>query len=472
MFQTWRIKLREVAMAHKHGRIDEAARMLTADNLRQYQPGLRLAASIAESFAERALRRARAADRAAAWRDYEAARSLVGETEQLAAVRSNLVEADLTLVEQRLAIDDTAGALKLIAELESVSAENQRLRRLRDVARQLESARQLARRGNFGEADQQLQSAALVLPHLNLIGERRQAGRELADVCRGLEEKLHQAMVAADWSQALSLADQIIEVAPEHPRAVDARRRAWALVQSQPAGHRQLAETTYWNAGGNLSASAMCVDEPEADDAARSRARFLLWVDAVGGYLVCLGDDVVLGQSLPENRVDVPILADISRKHARIKRQGESYVLQPIGPVRVEGTSITEPTLLADGDEIELGRGVRLRFRKPHALSASARLEFVSRHRTQPWADGVLLMAESCVLGPKWHNHVVCRDWSDDVVLYRQQHDLYCRTMAAVEIDGKICDGRGRIGFQSHVAGVDFSLSLEELDKCTSQPLR
>ena len=44
-----------------------------------------------------------------------------------------------------------------------------------------------------------------------------------------------------------------------------------------------------------------------------------------------------------------------------------------------------------------------------HVLSASARLEMVSRHRTQPHVDGILLMAESCVLGPKWQNHVVCR---------------------------------------------------------------
>ena len=136
------------------------------------------------------------------------------------------------------------------------------------------------------------------------------------------------------------------------------------------------------------------------------------------------------------------------------------------------GDRCKQKTPLSDGEEIELGTGVRLRFRQPHALSGSARLEFVSRHRTQPYADGILLMAESCVLGPKWQNHVVCREWTGDVVLYRQDEHLYCRAAEAIEIDGQLCDGRGRLDGNSRVVGGDFSLSLEELDRCSSQPLR
>ena len=153
----------------------------------------------------------------------------------------------------------------------------------------------------------------------------------------------------------------------------------------------------------------------------------------------------------------------IHRRHRTVivRRHGEGYVIEPIHTVRVQGQKIGEATLLSDGDEIELGNSVRLRFRKPHVLSASARLEFVSRHRTQPSADGILLMAESCVLGPKFQNHVVCRSWSHDVVLYRQEDELFCRAMESIEIDGQLCDGRGRIGSNSRVSGGDFALSLE-----------
>jgi hypothetical protein len=88
-------------------------------------------------------------------------------------------------------------------------------------------------------------------------------------------------------------------------------------------------------------------------------------------------------------------------------------------------------------------------------------LDFVSRHRTHPWADGVLLMAESCVLGPKWQNHVVCQDWNGDIVLYRRDGNLFCRAMEPIEVDGEYCDGQARIGPNCHVTGGDFSLCLE-----------
>ena len=87
----------------------------------------------------------------------------------------------------------------------------------------------------------------------------------------------------------------------------------------------------------------------------------------------------------------------------------------------------------------------------------------LSPHRTQPFADAVILMAESCVLGPKWQNHVVCRDWNGDVVLYRSDKNIMCRAMESIEIDGKLHDGRGPVNPGSHVLGTDFSLTLEAL---------
>jgi hypothetical protein len=119
--------------------------------------------------------------------------------------------------------------------------------------------------------------------------------------------------------------------------------------------------------------------------------------------------------------------------------------------------------VLNDGDEFELGRSVRLRFRQPHSLSASARLEILSSHRTQPRADAILLMAESLVLGPKWQDHVICKDWEGDVVLYRQGTDLYCRSSEPVQIDGVTYESRGPVAPCSHVASEQFSFSLEML---------
>ncbi|MBN2477421.1 MAG: FHA domain-containing protein [Pirellulales bacterium] len=189
--------------------------------------------------------------------------------------------------------------------------------------------------------------------------------------------------------------------------------------------------------------------------------KFMLWIDAVGGFWVCLGDKVTLGQPTACGTVDVPILADISSRHARIRRDGEGYLIEAIREVQVDGLEVEKMAALSDGSRITLGEGVRLAFRRPHALSATARLDFASHHRTQPSADAVLLMADSCVLGPKSSSHVVCREWDEEVILYRHDEQLYCRTKAALTIDGVRYQGRGRITVNSHIEGEGFSLSLE-----------
>jgi hypothetical protein len=191
-------------------------------------------------------------------------------------------------------------------------------------------------------------------------------------------------------------------------------------------------------------------------------SRLMLWIDAVGGYLVCLGDELIIGQGIAGSGADIAIQADLSRQHAKIARIREGYVIEPIhGRVAVGGRAISEATLVSDGDEILLAASVKIRFRKPHVLSSSARLEITSGHRTQPHADAVILMAESCVLGPKWQNHVVCRDWGGDVVLYRTDGQIACRASEMIDIDGRRHNRNGTIGAGSHVVGSDFSFSIE-----------
>lgn len=199
-----------------------------------------------------------------------------------------------------------------------------------------------------------------------------------------------------------------------------------------------------------------------SEDSSPAAGRFMLWVDGVGGYLVCLQDSVRLGLATPGNAIEIPIMGDLSRQHARLRRE-DGYVIEPLQRVRVNGRLIRGPTNLSDGDEIELGEGVRMRFRQPHALSATARLEFLSRHRTEPSAAGILLMAESCVLGPKWQDHVVCREWSQDVVLFRRDERLFCRALEPLEIDGCRCEGQTPVTPGMHVEGSDFSFCLRQV---------
>lgn len=191
--------------------------------------------------------------------------------------------------------------------------------------------------------------------------------------------------------------------------------------------------------------------------------RFILWVDAVGGYLVCPRQEVTIGQAIAESRVDIPILGDLARNHLKLIRSSGGYLLEPFGYVKVNATETKETILLNDGDTIELTGGIKMNFSKPHPLSASARLDFVSAHRTQPWSDAVLLMAESCVLGPNLRNHVVCRAWSDDLVFFQKEGRLYCKSFRPVTVDGAIVEGKGELSPNSRIEGEDFSMTIEPL---------
>lgn len=192
--------------------------------------------------------------------------------------------------------------------------------------------------------------------------------------------------------------------------------------------------------------------------------RFLLWIDGVGGYLVCESSEVVLGQPLPDGRVDIPIQGDISRDHAVIRRDGEGYVIVPRRRTQVAGRLLAGPEHLPDGALIELGAGVRLRFRKPHPLSATARLEFVSHHRTRPAADAVLLLAESLVLGSSPTSHIECLGWTDDIVLFRQGAQLFCKAADAVMVDGVVRARHPAIHRRARIAVGDRTFCLEELE--------
>jgi hypothetical protein len=77
--------------------------------------------------------------------------------------------------------------------------------------------------------------------------------------------------------------------------------------------------------------------------------------------------------------------------------------------------------------------------------------------------DAVLLMADTCVLGPKGHSHVICHDWQDEVVLYRHDDELYCRCVHPFYIDGVQQQSRAKITANSSITGDNFSLCLESV---------
>jgi hypothetical protein len=189
----------------------------------------------------------------------------------------------------------------------------------------------------------------------------------------------------------------------------------------------------------------------------------LLWVDSVGGYLVCLDDQVVLGRAGHDSHADVPLMGDLSRDHASIARDGDGYVLRAHHTTFVNGRKV-ETAPLRDSDVIRLGASVELEFRQPSPVSTTARLAVVSRHRLPLAVDGVLLMAQTCIIGGPTPAHVPAPGLGEPVVLYRQGNALWCKAPGTFEVDGRAGAARAPLTLQSSVLGDGFSFSLEALN--------
>ncbi|MCH7989806.1 MAG: FHA domain-containing protein [Planctomycetes bacterium] len=205
--------------------------------------------------------------------------------------------------------------------------------------------------------------------------------------------------------------------------------------------------------------------ESRSKDESTDRSRLMLWIDGVGAYLLCLGQRVSIGgPAVDSNPAEIPLLANLSRRHATFVRNGEGYLLEAHSLTRVAGRPIADRTYLNDGYELEFGDSVRLRFRLPSVLSTSARLEFLSNHRPAYNVDGVILMDESCLIGPGAENHVQCSDWPESVVLFLRNSELYCKARSSLFIDGVPAGDDSAISPGNVVTGTDFCFRIETIE--------
>ena len=152
-----------------------------------------------------------------------------------------------------------------------------------------------------------------------------------------------------------------------------------------------------------------------------------MWVDSVGAFLLCFGPQIRIGgpcRSVAE-RAEISLLSNLSRCHARIVRSGEVWLLEPLGPTSIDGRPVVKNGVLQDGNQLRLGESVEVRFRQPSVLSGSARLDFESGHQTESAVDGVILLAETCVMGSGSDAHIAAPPGSDRVLLIRRLSGLW-----------------------------------------------
>ena len=198
-----------------------------------------------------------------------------------------------------------------------------------------------------------------------------------------------------------------------------------------------------------------------AEPSSTSESRQLLWIDGVGGFLLLTGQAVSIGGPTSPD-ADIQLLASLSRRHATIHRDDGGYLLEPHGPTRVNQRQAAEWTELTDGADITLGNTVQLGFHRPTVLSGSARLSFQSDHRPSHSLDGVVLVADTCLLGPGRDCHIQCPEWEDSVILIHRGGDWLVRSpRLTLEVNGKKLRGEATIGDGQIVTGPDLRFHVE-----------
>lgn len=210
-------------------------------------------------------------------------------------------------------------------------------------------------------------------------------------------------------------------------------------------------------------------------DAQPSTSRYLAWIDGVGAWLILTDAHVSIGRvngnlsplvksSSREQEADIALIANLSRSHATIERMDENYVLTAASRVNISNQQVSGETVLPDRCEILLGDSVQLCFSVPTPLSATAKLTISSEHRPRTTVDGVILMAETCLLGPSPSDHILCRNWSETVVLVQTSAGIVLKSKQEVQIGDRKAGAPDVVSNGQVVSGDDFRFRLEPLN--------
>ena len=437
------LALRQAQEALKSGRLEEAQRLLAHPSVQGNKRGWEVLQQLARAFAERGERHLRQDAVGLAWNDLLRAEQADPAEPAAARLRQALTRLGLAKLRALLEAGEPARALEEAAQMRDRLVHPPELEPLQEAARDWVKAGELADRGEFAHALSLLERVGRLLPGSPAGLERFQnAFAQRHRTFSALVLQLHEAARAERWPEVLDVSERLLALAPEYAEARKVRSRAWKAIEPVTVAGRT---------------PKPCAEPATMTEAAQ---QFLLWIDGVGGYLVCLGNRVTFGQATPESRVDIPLFADVSRLHAALTRDTEGYLLESFRPVQVNGRSV-DRTLLRSGDRVTLGTCCQFQFRQPVPVSASARIDLVSGHRLWLAVDAVLLMADTLVLGAGEQVHVAVPDLSTPVILFRQKDGLGVRHAGSLLVNGRSCRDRCTLEPGATVKGDAFTLTLE-----------
>jgi len=443
------LTMRQAQDALRSGQLD-AAGHLVAPYLRSgHRTALEFARALSQAYHQRAEKSLRRDDAESAWKDLLAAEALPHHDARIDSLRLTLTKLGVAECRAALAAGKPGFVLEQLAALKHRRAFHPEFDPLELAARNALSAQEQADRGEFDAA---IEGA----PNRQWKEEYSRRAREVQMALPMFAECLADGR----WPEALQHAATILNAAPNHREARLGKAKAWENLEPSNSNVGNTQPTIRAGSARDgmlappLTLAARTLETPGLP------RRFLLWIDGVGGYLVCTGSRVAFGQAANRGPVDVPLFADVSRLHAEIHRDGEGYTLESGQNVLINGTPAQRKALQPE-DRITFGSTCQLLFQQPMPISPTAKLELVSGHRLPVAVDAIWLMAENLVLGPSAPAHIVVPELPGPVVFYRSKEGLGFRCAGRFRIDGEPGEDRAILRVPCHVGTDHLSFALE-----------
>jgi hypothetical protein len=142
-------------------------------------------------------------------------------------------------------------------------------------------------------------------------------------------------------------------------------------------------------------------------------ARWRLWVDGCGGFLLLTGDRWSVGGYSDQSVADVCVRSDWPREAGTIQRADSDYFWEGAG-------TADRRELITDRQPIPIQGSAVITLLQPSPLSDSAVLAVSPPHRFDQHVDGVILVNETLLVGPTPDCHIRCRESSDRAVITRR----------------------------------------------------
>ena len=471
------------------GDLQQACRLARRSGCLKTRGGPRVARQLVDRLIERAGRYETAGNLVAAWDDLSAAVRVQPGTwlDELSRRQNRLVETTVARAEACLQRGKPAATAELIGLLRNRKIADRRADELEAVCRLVADAEARSGAGQWAEATGLLEQAARLRPDLEFVESRICRARQGKQSVAELTAQLRHAINRSRWGDGQELSVRILQIAPDHAMARDARRHCLMRLEQSVASDLRGSLQRTASAGQGQPSNAVADDEtpvgrnrpdtpvpqnpPAASPAGRfpagsqanSMSSFMLWLDGVGGYLVCTTPQVTIGRAVEQAGVEIALQADIRRRHLQIQRFGNRYLARPLGGYGTGQAGSDDAVVLQSGQTIPMGGGVESRFTVPHPLGGSARIEFTSRHRTEPWSDAVLLMGDALLIGRSDAHHIRAPGITEEIMVFRQGDEILLRSPGPHEVDGNT--GHGDVVLQDgmRICGPGFSITVEQI---------